>query len=479
MLTGNSNTRKEVEQQILGAILLSPNAMERAASVLREKMFDLSSHQAVFGAMLKLHASGRQIRRVAVASEVGEMLDGMASNAYLAALETAAMRSDLNILDDDMEIVADKWRHDEIARLLDRALKEIKKPSSDAFSVSEKVVHSLEDIISQGDPVEMITLRDSMKLSIHETEEAYSGKRNSGYDTGTEFMNKLTGPWIPGQYIIIGAATKVGKSALAMQTALAIAEQAPVLYFSFEMKAKLLASRQLASMTKIGTARQRRGDVSEKEYTALVDASQGLRGAENLYVVSQKMDIRQIFETARRFKKRHGRIGCVVVDHLGILGKPKDLRSTSDWELAAHASPVMKDIAEELDCVSVGLSQVLKENPAAGISRKSEEETIRAKIQACLTKPNYGQLKGSIAQDADHVLMPFRGEAMLSKIEPAEGSAAHLIWEDAVRDQQDKAEIMLALSRESRWPKTVEVKWDGVATTFRDLDTQSGFGDGF
>ena len=456
----------EAEQQVIGACLMANKAFHAVQSFLEPKYFSEPIHQEIWRVASEMIEAGNAATPITVKTYLPDQKIGEMSLAqYMLRLVEEALPPSM-VVDTAREIVR-LWLfrscmdicNDTIARC---AKPEITDTASRILDQATSDMGKLQAIADRNHASSAITLKQAMAESIDATALAYKRERVAGYDTGLDFINDLTGPWLPGQYIIIGAATKIGKSSLAMQCALGIATQAPVLYYSFEMNAALLAGRILASKTKIGTLRQRRGDIQTHEFDKLVAASEAVNGSENLHIRSRRLAIEQIMEDARRFKREHGVLGAVVVDHLGILsGKG------SDWELAAHASPIMKEMAEELDCVAIGLSQVLKENPAFGISRKTEAETMKAKIAASIVKPHAGMLKGPAGNDADHLIMPFRAEAMIDRIEPAEGTEARMIWEDAKRDHKDKAQIVLALSRESKWPRVIDVSWNGPATEFQ------------
>lgn len=456
----------EAEQQVIGACLMTNKAFHAVQSFLEVRHFSEPIHQEIWRVMAEMIEAGNPATPITIKTYLpDEKIGGLTLNQYMGHLVSDALPPSM-VVDSAREIVR-LWLlrscmeicHETIARC---AKPEITDTASRILDRATVAMGKLQAIADRSHASKSMTLKQAMSESIDATALAFKGDRVAGYDTGLDFINDLTGPWLPGQYIIIGAATKIGKSSLAMQCALGIATQAPVLYYSFEMNAALLAGRILASKTKIGTLRQRRADIQAHEFDKLVAASESVNGSQNLHIRSRRLSIEQIMEDARRFKREHGALGAVVVDHLGILaGKG------SDWELAAHASPLMKEIAEELECVSIGLSQVLKENPAFGISRKNEAETMKAKIAASIVKPHAGMLKGPAGNDADHLIMPFRAEAMIDRIEPAEGTEARMIWEDAKRDHKDKAQIVLALSRESKWPRVIDVNWNGPATEFQ------------
>ncbi|MFS8865185.1 replicative DNA helicase, partial [Synechococcus sp. H55.9] len=49
----------EAEEEILGAILLDPEALARVVEFLRPEMFYLSAHQEIYRAALHLHSQGQ------------------------------------------------------------------------------------------------------------------------------------------------------------------------------------------------------------------------------------------------------------------------------------------------------------------------------------------------------------------------------------------------------------------------------------
>lgn len=473
----------EAEQQVIGSVLMNNKAYLVTDFLKREHFFE-PIHQQIWQIIQGMIEADNLASPITVKAHLpaDQKVGDMSMAQYMASLAAEALPG--SMAGGAAAHLVSLWLRRQQIYVCETAVNACMSPdydrtSSELLATTIADLSDLQTIADRHGGDRSVTMAEALSASLDATALAYQGGKVAGYDTGLGFMNEITGPWLPGQYIIIGAATKMGKSSLAMQCALGIATQAPVLYFSFEMNAALLAGRILSSRTGIGTLRQRRADISEQEYEKLTSAAAGLQGAENLHIYPHRMSIEDIAQKAKWFKKRHGELGAVFVDHLGILGQSKAARGNSDWELAAHASPIMKEMAEDLDCVTIGLSQVLKENPAYGISRAKEEDSMNAKIAACMVKPHAGMLKGPAGNDADHVIMPFRAEANLSKIEPAKDSAGYLIWEDAMREQKGKAQIVLTLSRESQWPKTRNVIWDGPATEFRTIENEAPrFGDG-
>jgi len=457
--------RRQIEQQVLGALLVNVGAINDVVAILQDRMFAVPDHRRIYAEMVKLYAAQKPCKKMLVAVALGETINGIATEAFLSALEHAAIKEDEVPYQDYADQIADSWKREESRKILEKAIQATTDPNKHIDSTIQEAMTQVDAVVGEASEIEAISLYDAAQKQVEATAEAHRTRHKAGFDTGLSFIDSLTGPWAPGQLILIGAPTKVGKTALAMQCAAGISLHGPVLYFSGEMNAQLLAAREIAKLTKISTLRQRTGQVSSDEYARLLDAANSMENMRNLHIVSDKLSATQMFEYARRFKRRRG-LAAIFVDHVGLCRPERGSRRVDDWEIAASATPILKETAEQLGCVAVGLSQVLKESP-------SNMAKMKERISGCLRRPGYQDLKGPIAQDADHVLMPYRPEAILSKIEPSEQSQDRAEWVEAMDRVKNKAEIVLALSRESRWPRSVDVDWDGPSTSFREKQVQT------
>lgn len=454
-----------IEKKLLGGIFLSASAFNRLHQYLRAEVFEDKIHQAIFTEMAKLYAANKPVKRELVAQALGDQVEGVDTETYLSALTHAALDDDTLPLEDFADALREDWIRRDAHEMLRKASDSFSNKSFRVDDLLSKVRARVELLSSSDDAFKTITLQEAMDGCVDDIEERAMSGGVVGYDTGVPFIQELTGNWVPGQYIIIGAQTKMGKSALAIDAALGLSVCGPVLYFSFEMKANAIASRRLATLTGLSTKEQRDLDPSHHHFGKLKSAKSKVMGASNFHMISRKFTIEQIFDFARAKKAEFGSLAAVVVDHLGLL-RPMKGGSRKDYEIAAEASPFMKEMSEELNCVAVGLSQLTKDAPWG--------RDFSAKIKDCQKPPNHFQLKGSIAEDADHVLMPYRTEAMLSNIEPARGTDDFMKWEQAMIAAKNKGIVRLSLSREAQ-PKIIPVYWDGVKTQFQTMKQEQEY----
>jgi replicative DNA helicase len=67
------------------------------------------------------------------------------------------------------------------------------------------------------------------------------------------------------------------------------------------------------------------------------------------------------------------------------------------------------------------------------------------------------------------VVIPFRPDVFLMEHEPTPGTELYGIWECKVNEWRGRAQLVLALSRETHWPAHVTVGWDGNSTSFYEI----------
>lgn len=467
MIIGPSNI--DAEQAVIGSVLMNNKNYYAVKSILDADYFMEPIHKNIWKLASEMIEAKKTASPITLKTYLQEKItNDMTIQQYLARLAAAA---EPHFIVNYASIIREMYIRRYAISDAEFIIKDCLEPQHD-ISMQEVIgkwstaIARLSQLLEGG--TQSSTLHDEMVGQVDMVAEAFSANDLKGYDVGIRAVSDLTGRWLHGQFIIIGAATKVGKSALAMQTAVKIAEVDPVLYFSYEMNGKFLAGRKLASMTKIPTSRQRSGSINEKEYEKLDLASkQNEQATKNLHIVSDKLNIVELKQYVREFKLRHPKLGAVYVDHLGILGKSKNSKTNKDWEIAAEAAPELKALADELGILVVGISQLNKDDGLWGL------RTMKSKIQAALRRPNAGELKGAIANDADHVIMPFRPQMLLEKFKPPKSDVEtedSLTWGTAYDEWKNRAQIVLTLSRESSFPRYRDCAWDGPRTEFLDFD---------
>ena len=218
--------------------------------------------------------------------------------------------------------------------------------------------------------------------------------RPQGIPTGMSILNDKVHGWRYGKYILVGARTSVGKTALAINAAVAaVTGGFPCLMFSCEMDATDIGERVFSIIGGVDVDHVRRGWNLHIQKPLIKEAARELRGLRKLHIDDdQRLSLSKIRDRSRRFVKQHGQ-SLIVVDYLQRVrpdGKKADKRNE-----VASISAEIQTLAKELQSPIICLAQVNRQ----GLNSQSNAETT-ATIQE----------SDSPAQDADLMIFLIKPE---------------------------------------------------------------------
>lgn len=454
----------EVEQQILGCLLMNNAAFALISGQLLPQHFYEPLHQEIYDNASKMIRAGKVASPVTIKSYLDEnaKVGAMTVSQYLAKMAAEAMPA----------MMAPTYANEIYDLAIDRMMFSIgeslktaaanRGPDISPKEIGEQAMAAISNALSDEDTVYGATsFGDALDDALAATSQAYSGKKAVGVSYRLPPLERLIGPLGGGQLIILGGPTKSGKSALAGQVAMGAATEGfPAWFYSPEMSAMELAMRESSRETKISVNRQKRGKVQEADYERLMQFRNSNRD-KPIYIQQKRLTLDMLAERAKAFVQKKGR-GLIVVDGINLMERAKNEKNMADWEFGQVATMRLKQLARDVDCPVIAVVQ-LKKN-TFNENRGPLNEKF---LQAILTrKPRYSDLIGAVERDADHVIIPFRPHVFLKEHEPTPGTELHGIWEIMVDEQKDKAKLVLALSREADWPAEVDCGWEGKTTTF-------------
>lgn len=461
----------EVEQLLLGALLTNNEAFGLVSGQLLPQHFYEPLHREIYDNASKMIRAGKVANPVTIKSYLDEnaKVGGLTVSQYLAKMAAEAMPAMLapGYANEIYDLAVD--------RMLDAIGEDIKSavrnraPNVSPKEIGEEAIAAISTALSDEDTIYGATsFGDALDDALSDTNTAYSGKKPVGVSYRLPPLERLIGPLCGGQLIILGGATKQGKSALAGQIAMGAAtEGTPVWFYSAEMTAKEIVMRESSRETKISVNRQKRGKVVEADYERLMQFRNDNRD-KPIYIQQKRLTLDMLMERCRNFVQKKGK-GLIIVDHIGLIERSKNDRNMDNWAFGEVVTMRLKLLARELDCPVIGCAQ-LKKNVFAENRGPLNDKFLQ---QILKRRPRYSDLIGAVERDADHVVLPFRPHVFLLEHEPTDGTELHGIWECMVDDQKDKAKLVLALSREARWPADVDVGWDGPTTTFYEVGSMN------
>ena len=386
----------QVEQSLLGVMLLSRDAIASALEVAEAAHFYRPAHQHVFDAITSLYGAGDEADVVTVADllDRNDLLEGMGGSAMLLDLQAQA------------PAVTGAKKYAEIVRenaLLRRLISVGNEIAELAYDRPEDVVKAVDEAehmvfeVAQGRASDsMADMRTLVEQSLDRLEMLYErGEGITGTPTGFVDLDDLLSGMQPNALYVIGARPAMGKTSFALNIAshAAVEGNRPVLVFSLEMGQLELSQRMLCSESRVDSKNMRDGRLDETDWTKISHGVARLSEAPIWIDDNPALTVMDIRGRARRLKSQVGDLGLIVVDYIQLMtGRSgAESRQVEISEISRN----LKVLARELEVPVVGLSQ---------LSRTLESRQDKRPMLADLRE------SGAIEQDADVVMFLYRDE---------------------------------------------------------------------
>ncbi len=387
----------EAEESVLGACLLSREAVANVLEIVRADDFYKPAHTEMFNAMLELYGRGDPIDAVTLAEELRRRgtLEPLGGKSYIFTLVQTVPTAGS---------AAHYARIVEENALLRRLIDAAHNISEIAYGVPEDVESAIdysEDLIykvsQRRDSQDFEPLRDLLTENMEVVEKLYErGSSITGLPTGFSELDNITAGFQPSNLIVIAARPAMGKSALAVSMAqhVAVEQNTPVVIFSLEMSKMELTQRLMCAEARVDSNRLRRGSLQDSDWPKLSHALGRLAEAPIFIDDTASVSIMEMRAKCRRLKAKHG-LGLVIVDYLQLMQPASRSRWDNRVQEIGDISRSLKILARELDLPVIAVSQ---------LSRNVEHRTDKRPMLADLRD------SGSIEQDADIVLFIYRDE---------------------------------------------------------------------
>jgi replicative DNA helicase len=383
----------EVEENILGGVLLDPHAILRIIDIISPEAFYIESHQIIYRAVLNLFEQQRPTDLLAVSSWLKDhkLLKKAGGEAKLVQLLERTV-SAVNI-DHLAHLVQEKYQR----RQLITTTESITDLAYDTATPIDLVLEQAEEKIFNISTNKADRFQpETIERCLIDVFNQIGRDSPSLYPTGLRDLDGLMGGLVKQDLIVIAARASMGKTWLGCYLAnyLATTQQQPVVFFSAEMSKSQLTKRFLAMHSGIDSQRLIRNEIYEHEYEELVAGLEKLKQLP-LIIDDTPASIQnpsRMRSVLRRVKSERGDLGLVVMDYIQKLG---DRAAGNRAQAVGKLSGAFKDIAKEFDVPFVALAQVNR-----GVESQSNKRPGMADIKD----------SGDIEQDMDVGLLLYRDE---------------------------------------------------------------------
>ncbi len=380
----------EVEEAVLGAIMIESSAYKKISSILTADSFYDPKHQKIFQTVECLVNQNKPIDLLVVTQELKNSGELEAIGGPLFITQLTNKIATAAHIEHHARIIAQT----QIARQIIKICAERGSQAYDQMTDIDDLLSGLQDdltaILQFGHSNET-SLADGLKEVDQRIAFNQTNTGLSGIGTGFSKLDKITGGLQKTDLVIIAGDSSQGKTSFALSILknAVIDHKARAAVYSLEMSRSQLISRILSTETNITASDILGRCLSKAEIEKVERMTSKLRSLPIFFDESSTSTIDQICSSIRRLYIKH-KINLVIIDYLQLVGS--GLKNKTDESQLAEVARRLKNIAKELDITVIALSQ-FNRDPAN-------------------FRPNVSRLRGSgqIVEAADLVLLVWRPE---------------------------------------------------------------------
>jgi replicative DNA helicase len=371
----------EVEEAILGGILLDPEAISRIRDHLVLEAFYINAHKDIYQAALTLHAQNKptdllsltnwltdndKLIRIGGRNKLATLVDRTVSAVNIDVLAGLVMEKYLRrqLIKAGNEIVQLGYETEtELPIILDQAEQKI-------FGVTQEKPQS-----------GLVHISDTLINVFQEVERRHEGIALPGIPCGFYDLDAMTSGFQRSDLIIVAGRPSMGKTAFCLNLAnnIAAGYKLPVAVFSLEMSKEQLVQRLLASEAQIESVYLRSGRISQTQWESLSRAISNLSEMPIFIDDTANITVTQMRSQARRLQaEQNTELGLIVIDYLQLMEGAGDNRVQELSKITRS----LKGLARELSVPIIALSQLSR-----GVEARTNKRPMLSDLResGCLT----------------------------------------------------------------------------------------------
>ena len=388
----------EIEEAVLGAILIDTDAFGKVSGILQPLHFYKVANAAVFRAMETLSVAFKPIDRLTVLECLQELnlLEKIGGNPYYLVQLTEGVASSAHI-ESHARLIVQKYVSREVIHISTEAIQTAYSGTSDSLNLLDEVqqkLFSLSNVNTKKQVADTLKLSNSLKLRLQRIRQ-FKGEL-TGVTSGMPALDKLTGGFQASDLIVIAARPAMGKTALVSSIILNAAQKTGVLLFSLEMPQDQITARMWANLGNhdlSGLTGQT--EFSEDEWSKVFDDTAMQFEGLPIYVDdSAGLTILEIASKSRE-KVKNSNVGLIVIDYLQLI-HGVGRHGNREQEIAS-ISRGLKALAKDLNVPIIALAQLSRAVETRGGTKRPQLSDLRE--------------SGAIEMDADLVGFIHRPEA--------------------------------------------------------------------
>ena len=417
----------EVEQLVLGALILERDAFPIVGEILTPDCFYDTKHRYIFEAIRQLALEEKPIDAQMVIEQLRLNDKLTATNGLVYISQLSTLVNSTAHLEYHARLLFDKKLQRDLISFGNEVISNSFDPTILVTDTMQDAEQRLFEITQGRDGNEVQPVGELVPTAVQKMQDIVNGEvTNHGVPSGFPEIDEITFGWHPTDLVIIAARPAMGKTAfvLSMARNMAVEHQAAVAIFSLEMSKEQLINRLIVNHTEIPNDDIKRGSLSPQQLQILDQRIGTLEQAPLFIDDTAGLSVFDLRSKARRLVRQYD-VKVIIIDYLQLM-TASGLKSNANREQEVSTiSRSLKQLAKELNITVIALSQLNR-----GVENRPKEGK----------RPQLSDLResGAIEQDADMVCFIHRPE-YYGILEDEDG-----------RSMKDMGEFIIAKHRNGR-----------------------------
>ena len=385
----------EVEQALLGSILIDPDAYTQVDGMIQANDFYRDKHRIIYETIQALVNRAESADYLTICDELERInkLDEVGGASYLTSLINQVPTS--GNAETYAQIIEDASIRRRIIHAAGNiAASAMNDTADDAMAIAEEQIFSISQRRNRSS---YSKISDVMAKCMKRLDEVSSNRTSIvGIPSGFTVLDQLTKGFRRGALYIIAARPGMGKTSWMLIVAYYAAKYGyKVGFFSLEMSEEELGYRLISCESGVSNTALQTGWVEQDDWEKVLYMMGEIAKSGLIIDDTGGISIAQLRSRARQMKAKEG-LDLIVVDYLQLLTASKQGKRIDNRVLElGEISRDLKNLAKELDVPVLAGAQ---------LSRAVEQRQVKI--------PQLSDLResGSIENDADCVMFIYRDE---------------------------------------------------------------------
>lgn len=395
----------ELEEAVLGALMIDGEAFSEISEILRSESFYEHRHQLIYQAISSLAMQQKPVDILTVADQLrstGE-LEEAGGPFYITQL-SGKVASSAHV-EYHAKVIAQKFLARQLITFTSGIQTKAFDETEDVEDLMQEAEGKLFEISQQNMQKDYTQINPIIKEAYSMLQKAAARTDGlSGLSSGFHALDKITSGWQNSDLIVVAARPAMGKTSfvLSMAKNMAIDHKMPVAMFSLEMSNVQLVNRLIVNVCEIPGEKIMSGQLAPYEWAQLDYKINSLYDAPLYVDDTPSLSVFELRTKARRLVREHG-VKIIFIDYLQLMNA-SGMSFGSRQEEVSTISRSLKGLAKELNIPIIALSQLNR----AVETRVADRNTSGSEAK----RPQLSDLResGAIEQDADIVCFIHRPE---------------------------------------------------------------------